>query len=249
MSEILKSSSEEDGPMIVIPYEESIDAVPVDEKPIKQLSYEGEPTILADYDKLSEPLSLDDVQFRVQSINRGGYVTVLVYKNARIDMQRLDYACGVMGWERFHSRENRNCTVSIFDAKSNHWVSKEDTGTESNSQAEKGLASDSFKRACTNWGIGRELYSYPDMIFQLKGAEKGGENSPYNCEYWLDEKSKDKWGKSKVKEGYDLKLKEWKWYGEFDSKKRLTFLACQDTTGKTRWRWGTMKPKEEEGAQ
>ena len=41
------------------------------------------------------------------------------------------------------------------------WVSKEDTGTESFTEKEKGLASDSFKRACFNWGIGRELYTAP----------------------------------------------------------------------------------------
>lgn len=41
------------------------------------------------------------------------------------------------------------------------WVDKQDVGTESNTEKEKGQASDSFKRACFNWGIGRELYTAP----------------------------------------------------------------------------------------
>ena len=56
---------------------------------------------------------------------------------------------------------NANCTVSIYDSDLKEWISKEDTGTESSTEAEKGLASDSFKRACFNWGIGRELYTAP----------------------------------------------------------------------------------------
>jgi hypothetical protein len=66
-----------------------------------------------------------------------------------------------MNWQRHHSRDNANCTVSIWDTEKQQWISKEDTGTESNTEAEKGLASDSFKRACFNWGIGRELYTAP----------------------------------------------------------------------------------------
>ncbi|NOW12590.1 hypothetical protein B0H35_000004 [Clostridium acetobutylicum] len=41
------------------------------------------------------------------------------------------------------------------------WISKQDVGTESNTEKEKGQASDSFKRACFNFGIGRELYTSP----------------------------------------------------------------------------------------
>ena len=66
-----------------------------------------------------------------------------------------------MGWQRRHCRENANCIVSIWDDEKGQWIEKEDTGTESNTEKEKGLASDSFKRACFNWGIGRELYTAP----------------------------------------------------------------------------------------
>jgi hypothetical protein len=76
-------------------------------------------------------------------------------------MNVLDETVGPLNWKREHTRENRNCIVSIYDEDKKEWIGKEDTGTESNTEADKGLASDSFKRACVNWGIGRELYTAP----------------------------------------------------------------------------------------
>ena len=76
-------------------------------------------------------------------------------------MNLLDEVVGPMNWKRQHTRDNANCIVSLWDDDKKEWVSKEDTGSESNTEAEKGLASDSFKRACFNWGIGRELYTAP----------------------------------------------------------------------------------------
>lgn len=105
-------------------------------------------------------LHADEIDVRVAQINTKG-CSLLLYKNARVDMDLLDETVGAMNWKRQHSRDNANCTVSIYDAEKSEWVSKEDTGTESNTEAEKGLASDSFKRACVNWGIGRELYTAP----------------------------------------------------------------------------------------
>ena len=175
-----------------------------------------------DLKNLSEPLKVDQIEFRVQSINNGGYATILAYKDARADMQRLDDVCGPLGWKREHSRENKNCIVSIYDSKHGQWVGKEDTGTESNAEAQKGLASDSFKRACFNWGIGRELYDYPVISIKLNG---------------------DEWTKSpKPKAPWNLRIKDWKWYSEFTSGK-ITFIAAKDQNNKTRFAWGAMKPK------
>ena len=105
-------------------------------------------------------LRADEIDCRIGSINEKG-LTLLLYKDARCDMNILDETFGPFGWQRHHSRDNANCTVSIYDSQKNEWIEKEDTGTESNTEAEKGLASDSFKRACFNWGIGRELYTAP----------------------------------------------------------------------------------------
>jgi hypothetical protein len=106
-------------------------------------------------------LRADEIDVRVsQSVPNQG-VSLLLYKDARADMTILDETVGAENWQRRHTRENANCIVSIWDDKKAQWIEKEDTGTESNTEKEKGLASDSFKRACTNWGIGRELYTSP----------------------------------------------------------------------------------------
>lgn len=105
-------------------------------------------------------LRADEIDCRISTVNATG-ISLLLYKDARCDMNILDETVGPMNWTRAHSRDNANCTVSIWDAEKKIWVSKEDTGTESYTEKEKGLASDSFKRACFNWGIGRELYTAP----------------------------------------------------------------------------------------
>ena len=113
-------------------------------------------------------LEADEIDVRVGSVyNKPNFkgVSLLLYKDARVDQNILDETVGPMNWQRSHTRDNANCIVSIWDENKKQWVSKEDTGTESNTEAEKGLASDSFKRACVNWGIGRELYTAPKNIF------------------------------------------------------------------------------------
>lgn len=173
--------------------------------------------------ELSKPLPIESIDFRVQSINKGGYATILAYKDARVDMQRLDDVIGALNWKREHTRDNKNCIVSIWCESKKEWISKEDTGTESNTEQEKGLASDSFKRACFNWGIGRELYDYPVIQVKLLDGEFTVENG-------------------KVKPTWNLKLKEWVWYSEFQDDK-LTYLGCKDNNGKVRFQYGTIKSK------
>lgn len=106
-------------------------------------------------------LRADEIDVRVSQSDPMRGVSLLLYKDARADMTILDETVGAENWQRRHTRENANCIVSIWDDKKSQWIEKEDTGTESNTEKEKGLASDSFKRACTNWGIGRELYTSP----------------------------------------------------------------------------------------
>lgn len=107
-------------------------------------------------------LRADEIECRVAQAKENG-VSLLLYKDARCDQTILDETVGAMNWQRHHVRDNANCIVSIWDGERNMWVSKEDTGTESYTEKEKGLASDSFKRACFNWGIGRELYTAPTI--------------------------------------------------------------------------------------
>ena len=109
-------------------------------------------------------LRADEIECRVQSVKENGLV-LLLYKDARVDMNILDETVGSSNWQREHyeCKGNLFCRVGIAISRQNsgEWVWKSDCGTESNTEAQKGEASDSFKRACFNWGIGRELYTAP----------------------------------------------------------------------------------------
>lgn len=105
-------------------------------------------------------LQANEIDCRISTVKENG-ISLLLYKDARVDQNILDEVVGPMNWQRRHTRENANCIVSIWDSEKGQWIEKEDTGTESYTEKEKGLASDSFKRACFNWGIGRELYTAP----------------------------------------------------------------------------------------
>lgn len=116
-------------------------------------------------------LRADEIELRVGSVSKKG-ATLLLYKDARCDQNILDETVGPMNWQRHHSRDNANCVVSIWDSEKKQWVEKEDTGTESQTEKEKGLASDSFKRACVNWGLGRELYTAPFIFIECPTRPK-----------------------------------------------------------------------------
>ena len=121
-------------------------------------------------------LTANDVEARVQSCDDNGFV-LLLYKNARCDMNILDETVGAENWQREHyeCKGNLFCRVGINinwlgSGVPTEWIWKADCGTESNTEKEKGESSDSFKRACFNWGIGRELYTAPKT--KIKGHTK-----------------------------------------------------------------------------
>ena len=122
-----------------------------------------------------------EIDVRVATVTAKG-VSLLLYKDARCDMNILDETVGPYNWKRSHTRDNANCIVSIYDLDKKEWISKEDTGTESFTEKEKGLASDSFKRACFNWGIGRELYTAPFIWVPADKTEVAqGTNGKWKC--------------------------------------------------------------------
>lgn len=192
---------------------------------------------------LSDPLTTDQVSFRVQSINKGGYATILVYKDARVDMQRLNDVYGVGKWQRKHDVINGNvfCSVGIYD-KDTGWAWVQDVGTPSQAEPVKGQASDSFKRACFNLGIGIELYDYP--VIQVKLIGNGDKKD--KDEWFLNNKKLDKWNKPKADSTWDLKLKEWKWFSQFENGK-LSCLAAKDQNGNQRFKWGEYKKESNNG--
>ena len=122
-------------------------------------------------------LKAEEIDCRISQINEKG-LTLLLYKDARVDMDILDETVGAKNWQRTHTRDNANCIIEIWDDEKEQWVRKEDTGTESYTEKEKGLASDSFKRAGFNWGKGRELYTAPVIYISQKDKENNNNYEP-----------------------------------------------------------------------
>lgn len=133
-------------------------------------------------------LKHDEIECRVQQVKSNG-CALLLYKDARCDMKILDETFGVYGWEREHQLINGNlfCTVRVLDKENSRWISKQDVGTESNAEKEKGQASDSFKRACFNLGIGRELYTAPFIWIKLEPKELNGTRLAYGVDFSVKE--------------------------------------------------------------
>lgn len=124
------------------------------------------------YELKFRSLKADEIELRPKVVKPNGF-SVLLYKNARTDMNLLDEVVGSAYWKREHYSLDGTlvCKVSVYNNYIKEWVSKEDVGTESNVEKEKGEASDSFKRACVCWGIGRELYTSPFVWIKLEKDE------------------------------------------------------------------------------
>lgn len=122
-------------------------------------------------------LRADELDCRVGTCNDKGF-SLLLYKDARCDQNVLDETVGKENWQRDHKEVKGNlfCGVSIWDENKKQWITKWDCGVESNTEKEKGEASDSFKRACFNWGIGRELYTAP-FIYIKGNTEKNSKGN------------------------------------------------------------------------
>ena len=115
----------------------------------------------------------EEIELRVGTVTEKGY-TLLLYKNARVDMAMLDETVGSSNWMRDHKEVKGNlyCGIGIWDEVKQQWIWKWDCGAESFSDKEKGEASDSFKRAGFNWGIGRELYTAPFIWINCQCPDK-----------------------------------------------------------------------------
>ncbi len=128
---------------------------------------------------LLKPLKGSELEVRVGS-HYGDWCSLLIYKDARVDMARLDEVVGSENWKRTHYAEKNNLFCSVAIKIGDEWVHKDDVGEPSNVHSQKGEASDSFKRACTNWGIGRELYDapYKDLSIKLEQKDLNSKGKP-----------------------------------------------------------------------
>lgn len=126
-------------------------------------------------ERLAEKIPAKSIELRVGSkLGSSGNITVLCYKDARMDANRLDEIVGCFNWQREHYTVDgvNYCRVGIKNPDNGEWVWKSDAGSESKTEAEKGAASDAFKRACFQWGIGRELYNMPLIIISSEFGKK-----------------------------------------------------------------------------
>lgn len=108
-------------------------------------------------------LRADEIMVRPTDTKYKGSALLLLYKDARVDMQILDETVGQENWQKkfYEVKGNLYCSVGIKIG--DEWIWKDDCGMEGNTDPAKSEASDAFKRACFNWGIGRELYSTPKI--------------------------------------------------------------------------------------
>jgi hypothetical protein len=174
-------------------------------------------------------LNANEIECRVQSVKKtktGVGCILLLYKDARVDMKLLDETYGAMNWQRTHEVINGNlfCNIEIWDSEKKCWIKKQDVGTESNTEKEKGQASDSFKRAGFNWGIGRELYTAPFIWVDLKEGE-----------YY------DKDGKTYINPRVTFKVK----YIDYNADREIIALQIIDNKNTIRYEIGKSGPPQE----
>lgn len=171
-------------------------------------------------------LRADEIDVRVAQIDKG-WCTLLLYKNARTDMNILDETLGTMNWQRTHEVINGNlfCNIDIWDDEKKQWVRKQDVGTESYTEKEKGESSDSFKRAGFNIGIGRELYTAPS-IFVLPRKDMGKIHKP-------TEESNEFF--QTASGSYTTKTRFYVDYIDYDSNRNIVDLVIRDHKGNVRF--------------
>ena len=170
-------------------------------------------------------LKPDEISCRVQQVTDSNGAIILLYKDARVDMNLLDETYGESNWQREHTSIDGNlfCTIKVWDKDKNQWVSKQDVGVESNTEATKGEASDAFKRAGFNWGIGRELYTGPFIFVQLEQGEyQTGKN-----------------GKQQASFRFGLSVKEI----TYNENREIKTLVLVDKQGRERFTHGKGKSK------
>lgn len=173
------------------------------------------------------PLKADEIECKVAQITDKG-VQLLLYKDARCDKRILDETFGMMRWADCYTeiKGNLYCSIMIYDDETGMWIQKQDCGVESAfGDKEKGEASDAFKRACFNVGIGRELYT---KIFIWINAET------------IPSGRKDKNGK----DIYKLKNPFQSWHVSYietdNEKEKITYIEISDDkTKNVVFKWGT----------
>lgn len=138
---------------------------------------------MTDFKALSAPFLPTQISWRIgpTSADKKSGIA-LAYLDSRDVQDRLDLVCTPGGWQdRYpHVGQKTVCEITILCGDT--WVTKSDGAGDTDMEAEKGALSDAFKRAAVKWGIGRYLYSLPNVwvsivpagrSFKIPDSEKG----------------------------------------------------------------------------
>lgn len=179
-------------------------------------------------------LKASEIECRVgqsgKSLKGVAWCSLLLYKDARCDMKILDEVFGMFGWKKSYTTINGGlfCTISVKNPETGEWIDKQDIGTESNTEAKKGEASDAMKRSCVNIGIGRELYTAPKIFITLNNGE------------WSEQNGKVKLSAKCVFTVAEI---------GYDNERNINALVIVDNNGVVRYKMGEVQkeaPKSEE---
>lgn len=98
-------------------------------------------------------------KWRVQSFSKTSKkATCIAYIDARDVMELLDEVVGAQNWKDEYKMVGDKMMAGVSIRIGDDWITKWDTGAESEIEKEKGEVSDAFKRAAVKWGVGRFLY-------------------------------------------------------------------------------------------
>lgn len=117
------------------------------------------------FEQLKRPFPINAIHWRVGATNKEKTSAIaLAYIDARDAMQRLDEVVGAAHWQcRYPLADNGLLICEIGISVESGWVWKANGAGDTQVEAEKGKASDAFKRAAVLWGIGRYLYALPNI--------------------------------------------------------------------------------------
>ena len=143
--------------------------------------------------KLQDPLTREDIDFRAAQVYKAGDMvkaSVLAYKDARVDMKRLDDVVGALNWQVEYKRDSKGilqCGIGVYDDlnPTKGFVWKWSNGIPSNFESDKGEYSDAFKRAGFMWGIGRQLYDFPQIVIILNEKDYKEYNGKLQITGWF----------------------------------------------------------------
>ena len=122
-------------------------------------------------------------RWRIQQFSKNKPQAVCVaYIDARDAMKLLDEVVGPENWQDDYKVIHNKLFAGIGILVNGNWIWKWDTGTESQTEKEKGIVSDSFKRAAVKWGVGRFLYDLEIKYLQTNGI-KGEQDSATHKRY------------------------------------------------------------------